>query len=83
MKTLNYNVIFRPEPEGGYTVIVPSLQGCVTYGKTLIQAKHMAAEAISLYIETLQKHRQPLPTDEGSFFTTVGIKRKTKNRIYA
>lgn len=26
-KTKKYNVIFRSEPEGGFTVIVPSLPG--------------------------------------------------------
>ena len=35
MKQKNYTLIFKPEPEGGFTVVVPSLPGCVTYGKTL------------------------------------------------
>jgi len=30
MKLVNYRVLFREEPEGGYTVTVPSLPGCVT-----------------------------------------------------
>jgi len=38
-KTLHYNVIFRPEPESGFTIIVPSLPDCVTYGKDLKEAK--------------------------------------------
>ena len=33
MKIQDYTVIFHPEPEGGFTAVVPSLQGCVTYGK--------------------------------------------------
>ena len=33
MKQLSYNVIFKPEVEGGFTVIVPALPGCVSYGK--------------------------------------------------
>ena len=48
-----YHVIFRPEPEGGYTVLVPSLPGCISYGKTLKQAEKMATEAIELYLETV------------------------------
>ena len=32
MKVLNYRILLRKEPEGGYTVMVPSLPGCVTYG---------------------------------------------------
>ena len=38
-KNLSYNVVFRPEPEGGFTIIVPSLPGCVSYGNTLEEAK--------------------------------------------
>jgi len=37
-KTFRYNVILRPEPEGGFTVVVPSLPGCVTYGRNLKEA---------------------------------------------
>lgn len=52
MNDNNYKVILRPEPEGGFTVIVPSLPGCITYGSTLTEAKEMAKEAIELYLES-------------------------------
>lgn len=29
----HYNIRPRPEPEGGYTALVPALPGCVTYGR--------------------------------------------------
>ncbi len=61
MNNLSYNLIFRPEPEGGFTVTVPALQGCVTYGKNLKQAKSMALDAIAGYIASLKKHGQPIP----------------------
>ncbi len=48
-KTASYQIILRPEPEGGYTVIVPSLPGCITYGKTVEQAHQMAEDAIGGY----------------------------------
>ena len=79
-KTLRYNVIFRPEPEGGFTVIVPSLPGCVTYGRDLNEAKKMATDAIKGYIASLRKHRETIPTDEGNFFTSIEIK---KVSVYA
>jgi predicted RNase H-like HicB family nuclease len=50
-----YSVIFRPEPEGGFTAIVPALRGCVTYGRTLDEAKEMAEDAIGGYVESLRK----------------------------
>lgn len=56
MKKATYNLIFKPEPEGGFTVIAPSLPGCVTYGKNLNEAKKMAKEAINAYLASLKKH---------------------------
>jgi hypothetical protein len=32
---LSYRILLRKEPEGDYTVVVPSLPGCVTYGDTI------------------------------------------------
>jgi len=76
----HYNVIFRPEPEGGFTVIVPALPGCVTYGKNLKEAKEMAEDAIKGYIDSLKKHKEIVPTDKDSFFSSIEIK---KEPIYA
>jgi predicted RNase H-like HicB family nuclease len=59
--------LLREEPEGGYTVIVPSLPGCVTYGETLDEAKRMAKDAIELYIQTLKELGEEIQTDEGTF----------------
>ncbi|OIP67261.1 antitoxin HicB [Candidatus Atribacteria bacterium CG2_30_33_13] len=74
MRKLSYNVIFRSEPEGGFTVIVPSLPGCITYGRTLQEAKEMAIDAIKCYITSLRKHKEPIPNDKESFFSSVDIK---------
>ena len=79
-KTIRYNVIFRPEPEGGFTVIVPSLPGCITYGKNLGEAKKMCVDAIKGYISSLKKHKEPIPTDEANFFTSIDI---SKGLIHA
>lgn len=69
-KILQYNVIFRPEAEGGFSVIVPSLPGCITYGKDLAEAKEMAVDAIKGYIASLKKHK------EQSCHTTLKIYQK-------
>lgn len=73
-KILRYNIIFRPEPEGGFTVIIPSLPGCVTYGENLLEAKKMAIDAIEGYIASLKKHKEPIPTDKENFFASVEVK---------
>jgi len=63
---LSYRVLLRREPEGGYTVVVPSLPGCVTYGETIEEAIAMAREAIELYVESLREHGEEIPTEEGT-----------------
>jgi len=57
----HYKITLRPEPEGGFTAIVPALLGCVTYGRTLTEARRMATDAITGYIESLKKHKEPVP----------------------
>ena len=73
MKTLSYRILLRKEPEGGYTVIVPSLPGCVTYGDTIEEAIEMAKEAIELYIESLKEHGEEIPTEEGTLEYTLMV----------
>lgn len=73
VKIRHYNVIFTPEPEGGYTAIVPSLPGCVSYGKTLIEARRMIKDAIEGYIVSLKKHKEQVPSDEESVTSFVDI----------
>jgi len=79
-----FNILFQSEPEGGYTAIVPSLPGCVTYGKTLQQAQQMAMEAIELYLESLAKHGDVIPSDGPVFVSSVRVQSKGKSiKAYA
>lgn len=51
------------ETEGGFTVTVPALPGCITYGEDVDEAISMAKEAIELYIEELQERGEDVPDD--------------------
>lgn len=70
---MHYNLFLNPEPEGGFTVVVPSLPGCVTYGRTIVEAKKMARDAIYAYLGSLKKHGESVPTDTNAFMSTVDI----------
>jgi len=70
---LHFNIIFRPEPEGGFTAMVPALPGCVTHGRTLAEAKTMVKDAIGGYIESLRKHGEPIPTDEETLIASLDL----------
>lgn len=72
-RILKYTVIYTSEPGGGFTVTVPSLPGCVTYGKDLNEAKKMAKDAIRLYLESLKKHKEAIPTEGNSFISSVDL----------
>ena len=69
----HYNIMLRPEPEGGYTALVPALPGCVTYGRTLEEAREMAKDAISGYIASLRKHKDPIPTDDNTLVASLDL----------
>jgi antitoxin HicB len=59
-----YTILLVPDPaEGGYTVEVPSLPGCVTEGDTQDEAIANAREAIQVYIESLIAHGEPVPEE--------------------
>lgn len=60
---ISYRILLHKEPEGGFTVTVPSLQGCVTFGDTIDEALVKAKEAIELYVETLEEEGQPIPSE--------------------
>ena len=75
MKKTRYdvNVVLRPEPEDGFTASVRALPGCVTYGRTLAQARRMAEDAISGYVESLRKHGEAVPTDDETLVTSLDL----------
>lgn len=72
-RLLKYTVIYTVESEGGFTVTVPSLPGCVTYGKDLREAEKMAKESIELYLESLKAHKEPIPQEGKSFIGSIDL----------
>jgi predicted RNase H-like HicB family nuclease len=84
MKNFRFNIILKAEPEGGFTVIVPSLPGCVTYGKNLKEARVMAHDAIRGYIASLKKHGDKILSDNNDFITTIDISEMASRKtVYA
>ncbi len=73
MRVLSYRVILKPEPEGGFTVTVPALPGCITYGRDIEEAKKMVKDAIQVYLESLQKHSEPILDDADTLETQLSI----------
>jgi predicted RNase H-like HicB family nuclease len=51
---MKIKVILETAEEGGYTVYVPSLPGCVSEGETEEEALANIKEAIELYLEPIE-----------------------------
>lgn len=71
--TLHYKVLLRKEPEGGYTAIVPSLPGCISYGETIDHSIRMIREAASLYLESMKEHGETIPTEDETLEYTLTL----------
>ncbi|MBL0177083.1 MAG: type II toxin-antitoxin system HicB family antitoxin [Ignavibacteria bacterium] len=51
---MNVRVILEPSDEGGDTVSVPALPGCISEGNSREEALSNIQEAITLYLETVE-----------------------------
>jgi predicted RNase H-like HicB family nuclease len=51
---MKLRVVLEPSQEGGYTVHVPALPGCISEGNTEKEALANIREAISLYLEEVE-----------------------------
>lgn len=63
LKELKFTIYIDRNEEGGYTVTVPSLPGCITQGERWDEAIANAREAITGYIETLRILGKPIPIE--------------------
>ena len=67
---MRLKVVFEPSEEGGYTVFVPSLPGCISEGDTKDQALQNIKEAIELYLESVE---DDLPFASGTEVVEVTV----------
>jgi predicted RNase H-like HicB family nuclease len=61
---MKLKVILEPSDEGGYTVLVPSLPGCISEGDTKEEAIKNIREAIELYLEPVEDDKTLSPRAE-------------------
>ena len=61
-----FDVLLRPEPEGGFTVRVPAFPEIVTWGDDEAEVLAMAQEAIELVIEDRLARGEPVPSNRGT-----------------
>lgn len=66
-----YSAVFEVAEEGGYIARFPAIADLVTEGRTLDEARAMAADCLQGYLETLLELGRPLPADEAKQLKTT------------
>ena len=61
---MKLKIILEPSDEGGFTVHVPSLPGCISEGNTMKEALDNIREAIELYLEPVDDDQRYSPEAE-------------------
>ena len=61
---MRLKVVFEPSDEGGFTVHVPALPGCISEGDTLDEARKNIREAIEGWLMAEDTAVQSAPTGE-------------------
>lgn len=80
---LTYTVELKPQEEGGYTVTVPSLPGCISEGETIEEALENIKDAVEGYIHVMAKHGRKIPLEFSDFRQIEVFKKKlhTSHRL--
>ena len=51
---MKLQVVLEPSDEGGYTVYIPALPGCISEGDNIDEAMANIKEAVELYLEPVE-----------------------------
>ena len=85
-----FPAVFHPNDDGSFTITYPDLPGCISEGKNLANAVHMAQDALYQWIEYLISKSTPIPDPtspfglvcrDGEFFTFVRVEVKDNRAV--
>jgi len=57
---MKYRVLIEQDEDGMFVAEAPALPGCISQGRTRQEAMQNVQEAISLYLESLEAHDEPV-----------------------
>lgn len=73
-KIYEYIAVFEPAEEGGYTVTIPALPGCISEGDNFEEALANIKEAAELYLETVKDEMNERAQESSIVVTPIKIK---------
>ena len=72
--SMKFKVLIEKGEDGYFVATVPSLPGCISQGKTEIEAKKNVREAIKLHLEALAEDGTPITSRIDGKVTEVQVK---------
>ncbi|MBI4671249.1 MAG: type II toxin-antitoxin system HicB family antitoxin [Chloroflexi bacterium] len=70
---MNYTVVLEEAEEGGYSVTVPALPGCISEGDSYEEALENIKDAIQLYLRAIAKEVQQLKKQKNLHLAQVTV----------
>lgn len=70
---MKYRVLIEIDEDGIYIAEVPSLPGCISQGKTRLEAVKNIKEAIVAYLESLEAYGEAIPFSIYEELVEVGL----------
>lgn len=58
---MKYRVLIEQDEDGVFVAEVPALPGCISQGRTRVEATDNIKEAITLYLESLSANDEAVP----------------------
>lgn len=81
MDTMTFRVIIEPDERGTFHGYVPSLPGCHTWGRTIVETRRHLRDAMRAYLKSLHTDGLPLPRDQGfELIETLTVKGAASRR---
>ena len=70
---MKYRVFIEQDEDGMFVAEVPALPGCISQGNTRKEALQNIQEAITVYLESLKAHNEPIPPPINEEVVEVGL----------
>lgn len=70
---MKYRILIEQDEDVIFIAECPSLPGCISQGKTRKEALDNIQDAIKGYLESLEKHNEPIPPSIEEEIVEVGI----------
>ena len=58
---MRFRIVIEEDEDGAFVAECPSLPGCISQGKTRLEALKNIKDAMKGYLASLKKHHEPIP----------------------